>query len=143
MCVCVCACILSRLACLSTSYSAAQNKWFSNRRILACRNVSPFLSSLPGVQEPSRHRLSALAVKTHNFHRWLRAHRNQREGVGGGGRIVIDRPLSRVFLLSSCVFTNVQNCLLFDPQISRRGDRALTPITRVRKRPVLSLEAPV
>lgn len=132
-------CILSCLACLSTSYSA-QNKWFSNRRILACRNVSPFLSSTPGVQEPSRHHLSALAVKTHSFHRRLRAHRK-----GGGGGTLIHRSLLKchVCIISCCVFTNVEYCLTSDLQISRRGDGALTPIIRVRTRPALSLPAPV
>lgn len=75
---CMCACVCSAyrppssyLACLSISYSAAQTKWFSNHRISACRNVSPFLSSAAGVQEPSRHQLSPLTVKPHSFHQRL------------------------------------------------------------------------
>lgn len=78
MCACMCACVCSAyspsssyLACLSISYSAAQTKCFSNHRISACRNVSPFLSSTVGVQEPSRHRLFPLAVKPHSFHQRL------------------------------------------------------------------------
>lgn len=48
-----------------------------------------------------------------------------------------------VCVISCRVVTNVEHRLTSDLQISRRGDGAVTPIIRVRKRPALSLPAPV